>query len=87
MGGDEFLLVLTHVDEKNIQLTVDRLCNQLASEKFSFCSEIVSVTASFGIAGFQGKEPPEFSVLVRQADQALYRAKRAGRNQIKIELP
>jgi diguanylate cyclase (GGDEF)-like protein len=87
MGGDEFLLVLTHVDEKNIQLTVDRLCNQLASEKFSFGSEIVSVTASFGIAGFQGKEPPEFSVLVRQADQALYRAKRAGRNQIKIELP
>jgi diguanylate cyclase len=66
---------------------VDRLCNQLASEKFSFGSEIVSVTASFGIAGFQGKEPPEFSQLVRQADQALYRAKRAGRNQIKIELP
>src|SRR6266704_3005806 len=86
MGGDEFLLVLTHVDEKNIQLTVDRLCNQLASEKFSFGSEIVSVTASFGIAGFQGKEPPEFSLLVRQADQALYRAKRAGRNQIKIEV-
>jgi len=45
------------------------------------------VTASFGIAGFQGKEPPEFSQLVRQADKALYRAKRAGRNQIKIELP
>lgn len=87
MGGDEFLLVLTHVDEKNIQLTVDRLCNQLASEKFSFGGAIVSVTASFGIAGFQGKEPPEFSVLVRQADKALYRAKRAGRNQIKIELP
>jgi two-component system, cell cycle response regulator len=87
MGGDEFLLVLTHVDEKNIQLTVDRLCNQLASEKFSFGGAIVSVTASFGIAGFQGKEPPEFSLLVRQADKALYRAKRAGRNQIKIELP
>jgi diguanylate cyclase (GGDEF)-like protein len=86
MGGDEFLLVLTHVDEKNIQLTVGRLCNQLASEKFSFGSAIVSVTASFGIAGFQGQEPPEFSLLVRQADKALYRAKRAGRNQIKIEV-
>jgi two-component system cell cycle response regulator len=86
MGGDEFLLVLTHVDEKNIQPTVDRLRKQLASEEFLFGGAIVSVTASFGIAGFQGKEPPEFSLLVQQADKALYLAKRAGRNQLKIEL-
>jgi diguanylate cyclase len=86
MGGDEFLLVLTHVDEKHIQATVDRLRKQLASEEFLFGGAIVSVTASFGIAGFQGKEPPEFSMLVQQADKALYLAKRAGRNQLKIEL-
>jgi len=43
------------------------------------------VTASFGVRGFQGKEPPEFSLMVREADKALYAAKRAGRNQIKIE--
>jgi len=78
--------VLTHVDEKNIQPTVDRLRKQLASEEFLFGGAIVSVTASFGIAGFQGKEPPEFSLLVQQADKALYLAKRAGRNQLKIEL-
>jgi len=87
MGGDEFLLVLTHVDEKHIQPTVHRLRKQLATEEFLFGGAIVSVTASFGIAGFQCKEPPEFSMLVGQADKALYRAKRAGRNQIKIELP
>src|SRR5258708_36771745 len=86
MGGDEFLQVLTYVDEKNIQPSVDRLRKQLASEEFLFGGAIVSVTASFGIAGFQGKEPPEFSLLVQQADKALYLAKRAGRNQLKIEL-
>jgi two-component system cell cycle response regulator len=85
MGGDEFLLVMTHVDEKNIQLVVDRLRKQFASEKFLFGNASVSATASFGIAGFQGKEPPDFSTLVRKADQALYCVKRAGRNQIKIE--
>jgi diguanylate cyclase (GGDEF)-like protein len=86
MGGDEFLLVLTHVDEKHIRLTVERLREHLASKKFSFGGKNISVTASFGVCGFQGKEPLEFSKLVRQADKALYGAKRAGRNQIKIEL-
>lgn len=84
-GGDEFLLVKTHVDGKNIQLAVNRFRERLASEKFLFGSETVSVTASFGISGFQGKEPPNFSMLVRRADQALYCAKRAGGNQVKIE--
>src|ERR1700686_627895 len=87
MGGDEFLFVLTHVDEKHIRLTVERLREHFASKKFSFGRESFSVTASFGICGFQGKEPLEFYQLVRQADKALYCAKRAGRNQIKVELP
>jgi diguanylate cyclase (GGDEF)-like protein len=85
MGGDEFLLVITHVDERHIRLTVERLREQFAALKFSFGGDSISVTASFGICGFQGKQPPEFSKLVRQADKALYSAKRAGRNQVKLE--
>lgn len=87
MGGDEFLLVLTHVDEKHIRMTVERLREHFASKKFSFGGKNISVTASFGVRGFQSKEPLEFSLLVREADKALYEAKRAGRNQIKIEPP
>ena len=85
MGGDEFLLVMTHLDEKSTRLTVKRLRAQFAALKFSFGGDIVSVTASFGIVGFQGKEPPDFSKLVRQADKALYSGKRAGRNQVTVE--
>jgi len=85
MGGDEFLLVMTHLDEKSTRLTVERLRKQFADLKFSFGGETVSVTASFGIAGFQGKEPPDFTKLVRQADKALYSGKRAGRNQVTVE--
>jgi two-component system cell cycle response regulator len=85
MGGDEFLLVMTHLDEKGIRLTVDRLREHFASLKFSFAGKVVSVTASFGIAGFQGNGSPDFSQLIRQADKALYSGKRAGRNQIKFE--
>jgi len=85
MGGDEFLLVMTHVEKANIPLAVERLREKIASQKFSFGGESISVTASFGVCGFRGKEPPEFSVLVRQADNGLYDAKRSGRNQVKIE--
>lgn len=85
MGGDEFLVVLTHVDEKNIGVAVDRLRQQFAAMKFHLGAESVSVTASFGVAGFNRKEPPEFCRLVRQADKALYAAKRGGRNQVRVE--
>lgn len=85
MGGDEFLLVMTHLDETKTRLTVERLRGQFAALKFPFGGETVSVTASFGIAGFQGTEPPDFARLVKQADKALYSGKRAGRNQVTVE--
>jgi diguanylate cyclase (GGDEF)-like protein len=85
-GGDEFLAILTHVPEDQIQLIVERLRARIASKKFTFGSESILTTASFGACGFQGKRPPEFSSLLQEADIALYGAKRAGRNQIKIGL-
>jgi two-component system, cell cycle response regulator len=85
MGGDEFLLVITHVEDAHIRTTVERLREQFCSQKFSLGGKPFSVTVSVGVCGFQGAEPPEFSKLLKQADKALYSAKRAGRNQAKIE--
>jgi two-component system cell cycle response regulator len=85
LGGDEFLLILTHVERENIELTLDRLRQQFGSQIFAFNGQKVKVTASFGITGFQGKEAPEIGALVRQADKALYEAKQGGRNQVKVE--
>jgi diguanylate cyclase (GGDEF)-like protein len=45
------------------------------------------VTASFGVAGFHGRDFGEFSALVHKADQMLYEAKRAGRNLVKVSFP
>jgi len=85
IGGDEFLYVVSHVPEKHIYTVVERLREQISSLKFCFDGKDISVTASIGVCGFQSAETPEFSKLRQRADAALYAAKRAGRNQAKIE--
>jgi two-component system chemotaxis response regulator CheY len=84
MGGEEFVMVLTHVSEEDIGPTVDRLREQFASLIFRFGGQTVSVTSSFGVAGFSGDGCADFSQLLRQADAALYAAKRGGRNRVEL---
>jgi diguanylate cyclase (GGDEF)-like protein len=84
IGGEEFVVVITHVEKPNVQMVVERIRCQLEAERFTSCGRALGVTASFGISGFEGGESPKFSQLLRQADTALYAAKRAGRNRIEF---
>jgi len=87
LGGDEFLLVVTHVEPEHVEVAVNRFREQFSALCFPLAGQSVSVTASFGAAGFQGKDVQDFSALVRKADQMLYEAKRAGRNQVRVAYP
>jgi two-component system cell cycle response regulator len=84
MGGEEFLLVLTHLDRGHIAGVIERIRTQFERRPFSFGGQALVATASFGAAGFHGTVPPEFSVLVAQADTALYSAKQKGRNRMEF---
>jgi len=83
-GGEEFIMIFTHADECNVGIIVARVLRKLREHGFSFGTKTVQVTASFGIAGYQGKGLPEFAKLINQADAALYVAKRGGRNRIEV---
>jgi two-component system cell cycle response regulator len=85
IGGEEFLLVLTHTSKENALRVVDRIREELSCTSFSFGGCTFGVTASFGLAGFEENERRfTFSKLRTLADDALYAAKRAGRNRVEI---
>jgi diguanylate cyclase (GGDEF)-like protein len=84
IGGEEFLLVLTHTTEENATRVIDRVRTELETTQFNFDGNSLKVTASFGLAGFVGTRAPDFNRLVAQADAALYSAKRQGRNRLEL---
>src|SRR5260370_23286551 len=84
IGGEEFVVVITHVEKQNIQIVIDRIRHQLEAETFTFDGRTFGITVSFGISGLQGGTMPNFTELIREADAALYAAKRAGRNRMEF---
>jgi len=85
LGGEEFLVVITHVEKENAAIAIERIRKQFAAQKFTVADHTFGVTASFGIAGIRSTVCPDFSDLVTRADAALYAAKRQGRNRVEFE--
>lgn len=83
-GGEEFLLVLTHVDKKGVEVAIERMREQLEGQTFRFGDRTLGITVSFGVSGFQAHEAPDFNLLTKKADLALYSAKQNGRNRIEF---
>jgi diguanylate cyclase (GGDEF)-like protein len=84
-GGEEFLLVLPETSFKNANRLAERLRKQIAKKAFKWEGEKISITASFGVTGFDTISPGEnFSPddLIEMADQYLYQAKNEGRNKV-----
>jgi len=79
LGGDEFILVVTHVPVGHITNLAERLRATFMLEAFTFGGQNIQMTASFGVGGFQHPERPEFRHLLARADAALYEAKTDGR--------
>jgi len=82
-GGEEFVIVMPETDVAVAAMVAERLRRRIASEPFAIQQGATSipVTISIGIAALRGKDDTAASLLKR-ADQALYRAKRDGRNRV-----
>lgn len=81
-GGEEFCIVLPQTDFSGALTFAERIHDGIVSEVYSGADDQrFSVTCSIGVAEFQPDTDDSMSLLER-ADQALYQAKNAGRNQI-----
>ena len=82
-GGEEFVILLPHTLETGALAVAERIRTEV--ERMRFARERgLSVTVSGGLVGFPdpGISTPE--MLLRHADEALYQAKREGRNRISV---
>ena len=85
-GGEEFGLILPGTDLLGAQNLAERLRTALAAAQVEVAEGTsLTTTASFGVAS-KG-ELPSAEALVAAADQALYEAKRAGKNRVVPEPP
>jgi two-component system, cell cycle response regulator len=83
LGGEEFVVVMPETDMAVAGMVAERLRRRIASEGFPIehGARAVEVTISIGLAALAAASDDAAAILKR-ADQALYRAKRDGRNRV-----
>ena len=84
VGGEEFIMVLPNTATELSSRIAERLRRAVASKSFDCgLAQLVPVTISVGIASLHGADDT-LEKLLKRADQALYSAKREGRNRVVI---
>lgn len=82
-GGDEFVVLLTEVEElQDATLIAEKLIKAMA-ELFSIDGHKLHVTLSIGISLFPD-DGKDVETVLRNADTAMYHAKKSGRNQFQV---
>jgi two-component system, cell cycle response regulator len=77
-GGDEFVLLMTQTPLQQAELLAERLRRLIAQSPLARAGQDCRVTVSIGVAGLTPRMSMED--LIQAADEALYRAKEAGKN-------
>ncbi|MFV9506256.1 MAG: diguanylate cyclase domain-containing protein [Oscillochloridaceae bacterium umkhey_bin13] len=77
-GGEEFALVLPHTSAEDALVVAERARQAVLALQISNAATGIPITLSLGVAVSACEQPP--ADLINQADQALYRAKQAGKN-------
>jgi diguanylate cyclase (GGDEF)-like protein len=81
-GGEEFLVILPGCDDLGTFRQAERMRDHLNSEPMRLGEVDINITASFGCTSALPNAPTDPESLIRTADEALYQAKREGRNRV-----
>ncbi len=84
-GGEEFSVIMPFIDGPKARFGAERIRKNIETMRVNYKGRVLKVTVSIGCATIAGKSvgfsPEE---LIKEADEALYRAKEAGRNRVVV---
>ena len=80
LGGDEFVVLIADLPEVQAALPLVQHLLDIAACPLEIDGHCLRVSASVGVSFYPQMEEPDGDQLLRQADQAMYRAKMAGKN-------
>jgi diguanylate cyclase (GGDEF)-like protein len=83
IGGEEFAIAMPFTTMRAAAQRIDRLRRHIADRPIAHGENHITVTVSGGVAELQTAEP-SIDDAMRRADEALYRAKAAGRDRIQL---
>jgi two-component system, cell cycle response regulator len=81
-GGEEFLIVLPGCGLNSALLVAERVRGSVGGRPITTPAGNVAMTVSLGVSAVEKAPPRLADELIQAADEALYRAKRAGRNRV-----
>lgn len=87
IGGEEFAVILPRCDLEAATAAAEKIRAQVAGQVMIYRGQALAVTVSLGVALMEPGQPLHRDELIRRADQALYRAKRGGRNRVETCSP
>ena len=79
-GGEEFVALLPNTDKEGVFIEAERLREAIKAYKCSGRDRCIMVTISLGVSTFPSPDISTADELVGRADDALYKAKRTGRD-------
>jgi len=86
-GGEEFVIVLPYASLRNAIKKANLICKAISDTRYSLedakAGHVLSITVSIGISTYQERDTAK--TLIERADQALYIAKRTGKNRVVSE--
>ncbi len=82
-GGDEFVVMLVHIDPEGLFSTAEKLRTLVGQSAFFENNEQIHVTVSIGATLVQDNDTTE--TLMQRADSLMYRSKKAGCNKVSID--
>ena len=86
-GGEEFGVICRGVTLMNAGILAERLRTMVAGNSFDHEGHKLPITISVGVAAYPEVDAKTSTELISAADEALYEAKRTGRNRVLLRQP